>query len=84
MGRNISMTYDQKIKVEDLSDRILWIDEQCPYCWGRQRQPGMLFSVGFCRKRYIGSVGASSLVNEISVRQSELDCTIQNHKYSID
>jgi hypothetical protein len=70
---------DQKVRVEETEDKILWRIEQCPLCWGRQAdQPICHLAVGVLQEAlYWLSGGKVFDVEETAcIAKGDPDCVI--------
>jgi predicted hydrocarbon binding protein len=74
---------DQKVRVEDVGDRIFWHIEQCPMCWGRQADEAVChLAVGVLQEAlYWVSGGKIFTVEETAcVARGDPFCTISVDK----
>ncbi len=74
---------DQRVRLEETSDQILWHIERCPVCWGRHTdEPACHLAVGLLQESlYWVSGGKLFHVEEISCHaRGDLDCSILIHK----
>lgn len=70
---------DQKVRLEDLKERILWIVEPCPLCWGYRNGYAMCYlEVGMLQEAlYWMSGGKFFTVDEIQCKANgDSSCTI--------
>jgi predicted hydrocarbon binding protein len=70
---------DQQVKIEESEDKILWIIERCPICWGRHTDyPVCHLAVGILQESlYWISGGKFFCVEEIDcIAQGAPTCTI--------
>lgn len=70
---------DQRVRIEEETDRILWHIERCPLCWGRQtEQPACHMAVGLLQESlYWLSGGKIFNVEETQcVARGDAACTV--------
>jgi predicted hydrocarbon binding protein len=74
---------DQKVRVEDAEDRILWHIEQCPLCWGRRAdEPICHLAVGTLQEALYWLSGGKifNLEETACIARGDSFCTISVDK----